>query len=166
MATEQESPDYAALRRGKEKLAGIIVLALSGAAFIGALRLPTIGQDADRILGAPGLTPGLLSLVLMLLSIILIARNWHTPISLGGMEFSATEKRMLGAFVLIIGYIGSLYWLHYAVATFIMMFVFQVAFATRTRDLRYIAFWGIGYSAAITAALYYVFGEVFYIPLP
>lgn len=73
---------------------------------------------------------------------------------------------MLGAFVLIIGYIGSLYWLHYAVATFIMMFVFQVAFATRTRDLRYIAFWGIGYSAAITAALYYVFGEVFYIPLP
>lgn len=39
-------------------------------------------------------------------------------------------------------------------------------FAKRRREPVFIAVWGVGLSAVITAALYWLFGEFFLIPLP
>ena len=43
--------------------------------------------------------------------------------------------------------------------------IFQIAFAQQ-RTLKSILIWGFGLSAVLTVVLYYLFGEVFFIPLP
>jgi hypothetical protein len=56
-------------------------------------------------------------------------------------------------------------WIGYALATFLMLFAFQTIFVGR-RDLKFLLIWGGGLSLVLTAALYYVFGQIFLIPLP
>jgi hypothetical protein len=53
----------------------------------------------------------------------------------------------------------------YAAATFLLLLAFQTVFV-RKRDLRLLLIWGGGLSAVLTAALWYVFSEIFLIPLP
>jgi hypothetical protein len=36
----------------------------------------------------------------------------------------------------------------------------------RKRNLRFVLIWGLGLSAVLTAILWYVFSEIFLIPLP
>ncbi len=153
-------------RRRREKLAGYVVLSVAVAALVSSLMMDRLGTGIDRYLGAPGLTPGLLSAVLIVLALMLIIRN--RDVSLAGMPaaLNETQWRMLGVFGLIFGYILSLYWLPYLVSTFLMLLIFQYGFASRARSLGYVLIWCLGYSAAISGALYYVFGEIFYIPLP
>ncbi|MCW2306306.1 tripartite tricarboxylate transporter TctB family protein [Rhodobium gokarnense] len=163
---DTESEGQSMARKGRDKLAGIILLVISGAALINSLAMERIGEGIDRVLGAPGLTPGFLSAVLVLLSIALIVRSWSAPLPRLPRRLGETQKRMITAFAIIFLYIGSLYWVPYFVSTFVMLAVFQIVFASRPRTLRHVLGWGLVYSAAVAGALYYVFGEVFYIPLP
>lgn len=163
--TDQEK-ELARLARCRDKISGILILGVSTATLIGSFLMPTVGEGSSRILGAPGLTPAIISAVLICLSAVLIIRSLDAPMSLGFTGLGQTEKRMASAFALIVGYIASLYFLPYVVSTFIMMALFQLVFASRKRTLGYILFWCLAYSAVISGSLYYVFGEVFYIPLP
>lgn len=153
-------------RRSREKLAGVVVLAVSVAALVASLLMERVGSGIDRFLGAPGLTPGFLSGVLILLSAMLVLRNRDVPLPRPQVVLDQAQRRMLGVFVLIAVYIASLYWLPYLLSTFLMLAAFQLGFASRRRSPRYVLTWCLGYSAAISGALWYVFGEVFYIPLP
>jgi hypothetical protein len=56
-------------------------------------------------------------------------------------------------------------WIGYPVATFLLLFAFQTIFVAR-RDLKFLLIWAGGLSLVLTAALYYVFGQIFLIPLP
>jgi len=88
-------------------------------------------------------------------------------LSLSGLAFSINVEgwRGLLTFGLIIVYVAVLPWVGYAPATFVMLVVFQVIFAQQ-RDWRYLIIWVMGLSAALTVALYYLFAEIFLIPLP
>nr|WP_306268673.1 tripartite tricarboxylate transporter TctB family protein [Pararhizobium sp. IMCC3301] len=152
--------------RSRDKVAGVVVLVASTATLIASYLMPLVGEGLDKFLAAPGLTPALLSIFLILLSLVLIARNWSAPLTLGVGAIGETQKRMMIAFAIIVFYIASLYVLPYLVSTFFMMFAFQFVFASRERSVMYVILWCGVYSAAISGALYYVFGEVFYIPLP
>jgi hypothetical protein len=46
-----------------------------------------------------------------------------------------------------------------------MLFAFQTIFTAR-RNLRFLLIWAGGLSLILTGALYYVFGQIFMIPLP
>lgn len=164
---DQKAQELHALEhRRREKLAGYVVLGVSVAAFVSSLLMDRIGTGIDRFLGAPGLTPGFLSVVLIALSLMLILRNRDVSLPALPRGLSQAQWRMMGVFGLIFGYILSLYWLPYLVSTFLMMMIFQFGFASRKRSPGYILIWCVGYSAAISGALYYVFGEIFFIPLP
>lgn len=153
-------------RQQRDKLAGVVVLILSVATFISSLLMERMGTGIDRFLGAPGLTPGFLSLVLIILSLMLVVRTWGVALPWPTRGPSVDQWRMLGVLALIFIYILSLYWLPYVVSTFVMLLVFQFCYSSRPRNMRYVLLWCLVYSAVIAGALYYVFGEIFYIPLP
>jgi len=160
--------DPAATQPDKEKnardfAAGLTIFAIATYALIESIRMPYYGDSG--ILGSPGLTPGLISAVLLLLSAMLMYRS--RSLSLSGLAFSINVEgwRGLLTFGLIIVYVAVLPWVGYAPATFVMLFVFQVIFAQQ-RDWRYLIIWAMGLSAALTVALYYLFAEIFLIPLP
>jgi hypothetical protein len=143
--------------------AGLVIFAIATYALIESIRMPYYGDSG--MLGSPGLTPGLISAVLLLLSAMLMYRS--RSLSLSGLAFSINVEgwRGLLTFGLIIVYVAVLPWVGYAPATFVMLVVFQVIFAQQ-RDWRYLIIWVMGLSAALTVALYYLFAEIFLIPLP
>ncbi|MEO1102799.1 MAG: tripartite tricarboxylate transporter TctB family protein, partial [Pseudomonadota bacterium] len=115
--------------------------------------------------GSPGLTPGLISAVLLVLSGLLILRSRR--VSFSSIRWGMTVERWRGLAVLgvILAYAAGVPTIGYVPATFLMLLVFQVAFAPR-HSLGYFLVWGLGLSAALTVALWWLFGEFFFIPLP
>jgi hypothetical protein len=150
-------------KNARDFAAGLVIFAIATYALIESIRMPYYGDSG--MLGSPGLTPGLISAVLLLLSAMLMYRS--RSLSLSGLAFSINAEgwRGLLTFGLIIVYVAVLPWVGYAPATFVMLVVFQVIFAQQ-RDWRYLIIWAMGLSAALTVALYYLFAEIFLIPLP
>lgn len=144
-------------------LAGLALFAMALYTLVTSIRMPYYG-DAG-VWGSPGLTPGLISVVLLLLSGLLMFRSRRISLSGFGITFAVERVRGLIVFGLIIAYVGAIPLIGYPIATFIMLCVFQIAFAAR-RDLKFVLIWGIGLSAVLTLVLYYLFAELFYIPLP
>ena len=75
------------------------------------------------------------------------------------------EMRILGVVAILIAYVASIKPFGYVAATFAMLVVFQLVFMER-RTWKHIVLAGFGLSAAVTGALYYLFGNVFLIPIP
>jgi len=150
-------------RAGADFLAGLAIFAVSLYALITSIRMPYYG-DAGA-LSSPGLTPGLISLAMMVLSVVLMlrSRRFRRPfeLRLPGIE----ARRVLTVFAIVFLYVLLMPWMGYAVATFLMLLAFQTIFVAR-RDLRFLLIWGVGLSAVLTGALYYVFAKIFLIPLP
>jgi hypothetical protein len=94
---------------------------------------------------------------------MLRSRRFRLPVSFTAP--SVETRRVLTVFGLVFLYVLLMPWIGYAVATFLLLFVFQTIF-TASRNLRFLLLWAGGLSAALTAALYYVFGQIFMIPLP
>jgi hypothetical protein len=101
-----------------------------------------------------------LSAVLMLRS-----RRFRLPHALIPSAPSVEARRVLTVFGLVFLYVLLMPRIGYAAATFLLLLAFQTIFVAR-RDLRFLLIWGVGLSAVLTAALWYVFGEIFLIPLP
>jgi uncharacterized iron-regulated membrane protein len=116
-------------------------------------------------LSSPGLTPGLIALFMLALSaaLMLRARRFRLPFTLTAP--SLETRRVLIVFGLVFVYVLAMPLVGYPIATFVMLFAFQTIFVAR-RDLKFLLVWAGGLSLALTAALYYVFGQIFLIPLP
>jgi hypothetical protein len=158
-----DAPDGALRKAGADFVAGLVIFVVSLYALIASIRMPYYG-DAGA-LSSPGLTPGLIALFMLALSAALMLRSrpfrlpftWSAP----GIE----TRRVLIVFGLVFLYVLLMPLIGYATATFLMLFAFQTLFVGR-RDLKFLLIWAGGLSAALTAALYYVFGQIFLIPLP
>jgi hypothetical protein len=94
---------------------------------------------------------------------MLSSRRFRLPFTLTAPSIEA--RRVLTVFGLVFLYVALMPWIGYPVATFLMLFAFQTIF-TAKRDLKFLLIWAGGLSLALTAALYYVFGQIFLIPLP
>jgi hypothetical protein len=160
---ETATPDARLRKAGADFVAGLVIFVVSLYALIASIRMPYYG-DAGA-LSSPGLTPGLISLFMLVLSAVLMLRSRHfrLPFTLAAPSIEA--RRVLTVFGLVFLYVLLMPWIGYAVATFLMLFAFQTIFVAR-RDLKFLLIWGGGLSLVLTAALYYVFGQIFLIPLP
>lgn len=143
--------------------AGAVIFLISAYALYESVNMPYLGDSG--VWGSPGLTPGLISCVLLVMSAALMFRS--RGFSLQGISLTRYTEIGRGGitFVLIVLYIAVLPWVSYAAATFVMLFVFQILFTPR-RNWRFVIVWALGLSAVLTAALYYLFAEIFLIPLP
>lgn len=142
---------------------GAVIFAVAIYTLVTSINMPFYG-DAG-LWGSPGLTPGLISVVLLILSAMLMFRSRHITLKGFGVSFGVERVRGLGVFGLIVLYVAGIPVVGYPIATFVMLFVFQTVFAER-HDLKFILIWGLGLSAALTVVLYYLFAEFFFIPLP
>ena len=151
---EKAAPDFFAG-------AGLAVLSLY--VLVSSYRMPHF--SGSGWLGSPGLTPGLVALVLLVLSVALMVRARDFRLKVGPWSPRIESIRAASCFAMIFVYILVTPWIGYVPATFILLFAFQTAFA-RKLSLTYVLVWSIGLSAILTATLWYVFGEIFYVPLP
>jgi hypothetical protein len=164
MSDPETAAQDASLRKaGADFVVGLVIFVISLYALIASIRMPYFG-DAGA-LSSPGLTPGLIALFMLVLStaLMLRSRRFRLPFTLTAPNIET--RRVLTVFGLVFLYVLLMPWLGYAVATFLMLFAFQTIFTAR-RDLRFLLIWAGGLSLALTAALYYVFGHIFLIPLP
>ena len=152
-------------RRGSASdfIAGLVIFLLGAYALYESVRMPYYGDSG--LLGSPGLTPGLIAVVLLLLSGMLMLRARGFALSDIRLSLGVDVWRGLLALGVILAYVAVLPVVGYAPATFVMLLVFQLVFAP-ARNWRYMVIWGLGLSAFLTAVLYYVFAEFFLIPLP
>lgn len=144
-------------------VAGFAVFLLAAYALYESVNMPYYGDSG--VLGSPGLTPGLIAAVLLLLSAMLMLRSRGFAWSDMSITINVDIWRGVLVLAIILAYVAVLPLIGYAPATFAMLLVFQLAFAP-TRNWRYMIIWGLGLSAFLTAVLYYVFAEFFLIPLP
>lgn len=158
-----EAPEAPLRKAGADFLAGLIIFAISLFTLITSIRMPYYG-DAGA-LSSPGLTPGLISLFMLVLAAALMLRSRRFRLPITWRAPSLEARRVLTVFGLVFVYVLVMPWTGYAPATFLLLLAFQTLFVAR-RDLRFLLVWGVGLSAALTAALWYVFGKIFLIPLP
>jgi hypothetical protein len=151
---EKAAPDF---------LAGAFLALLSLYVLVTSYRMPH--YSGSGWLGSPGLTPGLIALVLLVLAIALMVRARDFRLSIGPLSPRIESLRAASCFAMIFGYVLVTPWIGYVPATFALLFAFQTAFA-RKLSWRYVIVWSIGLSALLTFVLWYVFGEIFFVPLP
>lgn len=156
-------PDSALRKTGADFLAGLVIFAISLYVLITSYRMPFYGDSGA--LGSPGLTPGLIALFMLALSAALMWRSrvFRLPQLLKAPDVQG--RRVLMVFGLVVAYAVLMPLIGYAPATFLLLAAFQTVFV-RKRSLRFVLIWGIGLSAVLTAILWYVFAEIFLIPLP
>ncbi|MEM7023556.1 MAG: tripartite tricarboxylate transporter TctB family protein [Pseudomonadota bacterium] len=164
MNEPSEHPDDSALKKaGGDFLAGLVIFLISLYVLFDAYRMPFYGDSGA--LGSPGLTPGLIASCMLVLSGVLMWRSrvFRLPNLLSAPDQRA--RRVLTVLGLVLAYVVLMPVIGYAPATFLLLAAFQIIFV-RKRDLRFIILWGVGLSAVLTAILWYVFAEIFLIPLP
>lgn len=154
-----ESPEKAA----PDFLTGVFLALLSLYVLVSSYRMPHF--SGSGWLGSPDLTPGLVALILLILSVALMVRARDFRLKLGPWSPRIETMRAASCFAMIFVYILVTPWIGYVPATFLLLFAFQTAFA-RKLSVTYVLVWSIGLSAVLTATLWYVFGEIFFVPLP
>jgi hypothetical protein len=160
---ETAAPDAALRKAGADFVAGLVIFAVSLYVLIASIRMPYYG-DAGA-LSSPGLTPGLIALFMLALSAALMLRSRRFRLPFALTAPSIETRRVMIVFGLVFLYVLLMPLIGYALATFLMLFAFQTIFVAR-RDLKFLLLWAGGLSLVLTAALYYVFGQIFLIPLP
>jgi hypothetical protein len=164
MSDPETAAQDASLRKaGADFAVGLVIFLVSLYALITSIRMPYFG-DAGA-LSSPGLTPGLIAAFMLVLSTVLMLRSRRFRLPFTMTAPSIETRRVLIVFGLVFLYVLLMPWIGYAVATFLMLFAFQTLFTAR-RDLRFLLIRAGGLSLFLTAALYYVFGHIFLIPLP
>ncbi|MEO1016808.1 MAG: tripartite tricarboxylate transporter TctB family protein [Pseudomonadota bacterium] len=162
MAETEQGRELATRRKaGADLIAGIVILLISVYVLITSIGMPYYG-DAGAV-SSPGFTPGLISIFMIVMSVALIIRSRKFALPRG--EWTAESGRVLTCLGIIVAYVLLMPIAGYAVATFLMLAAFQLAFSKR-RSLRYLIIWVVGLSAVLTAGLWYLFGQIFLIPLP
>ena len=151
---EKAAPDF---------FAGVVMALISLYVLVTSVRMPH--YSGSGWLGSPGLTPGLIALALLVLSIALMVRARDFRLSFAGFSPRIESLRAAACFVMIFVYIAITPWIGYVPATFLLLFAFQTAFA-RKLSVRYVLVWSLGLSALLTLILWYVFGQIFFVPLP
>lgn len=154
-------------------LTGVVLMALGLAAFAFSLDMPRFAERNINPYTVPGLVPGALGLIIAVLGAVLALRAARAGGWRLGSRATAVDRtgaRQVGlTLVLTLGYAAGLvgrmpFWL----ATFLFVLAFVVAFewpkgpAGRTRRLALAA----AYAALLSAAVTYVFQEVFLVRLP
>ena len=146
-------------------LAGIVIGSIAVAVLIESVRMPFYEEGKRGLLSSPGLTPGLLAIGLIIMSLLLIYRSRGFKPNIRRFAFRLESARVIAVIAILVSYVAAIKPLGYVLATFLMLAIFQLIFMRR-RTLKTVLAWPLGLSAVVTGALYYVFAKVFLIPIP
>ncbi len=158
-------------------ITGIVLIALGLATVVESLRMPRFEERNIEPYTAPGVVPGILGTIILLLGTVLFLRaaragGWR--LTEGGAAAwwqDPGARRLLLALVLTLTYAGGLvsrlpFWL----ATFVFVTLFVALFEwplarSRLDRIRRLIFAPL-YGAAVSAAVTFVFQEIFLVRLP
>jgi len=153
-------------------------LALGVAVLVGSIRMDRLEAQHINPYTVPGLLPGLLGLVMLLLGTLLALRSWGRGARLGGGQRVGVDWASLRRLGVVVGLIlvytvvllgrGLPFWIGsalYVGASIVLLQAPQRALAGRSlgwRDIAFAAAVGIGSGVVIT----YVFQDLFLVRLP
>jgi Tripartite tricarboxylate transporter TctB family len=158
---------------------GLVLIALGIATVVVSLAMPRFAELKVEPYTAPGLVPGALGVVILVLGAALFVRaaragGWRLMEPAAGPVPSSPDpgtRNLALAVVLCLAYAAGLvgrvpFWL----ATFLFVAAFVAAFEwplarTRAERLRRVAF-AVVFAAVIAAAVTFVFQEIFLVRLP
>jgi len=154
-------------------LTGLALLALSVGIVAGALRMDRLERLEATIYTAPGLVPGILGLVLSLLSMILIVRSVRAGVSGTMPPVRIGEHWRLGAaLALCLGFAlgligrGMPFWLGAAIFVAIFVFVFQFPDRRQAGTVSRGVLFAIGFGLLAGLAIHHLFQDLFLVRLP
>lgn len=146
------------MRVGESVIAGFLIM-LGGVYVYGVLQIQ--GRDFTSNEIGPTAFPWLLVTLLVVLSILLLARQWVAPLRPGAdiLELSgAPAGKILAAALLLIAYVAALESVGFLWTTPIFLGLLSPLYGARRLSLLAIAGMAIGFTAALHSTLWYVFG--------
>lgn len=156
-------------------ISGLVVSVIGTAGFVEALRMPRFeARNADPFT-VPGLTPGIVCLVIAVLGVMLVlralaGRGSAEPLPIGVWP-EGSVKRTLFTIATVAVYGGALFGrIPFLAATALFVFVFTVGAEwlnpQRRMGLPVLAGWALALSLVAAFVIHYVFTAVFHIRLP
>lgn len=156
-------------------ISGLVVSVVGIAGFVEALRMPRFeARNADPFT-VPGLTPGIVCLVIAVLGVMLVlralaGRGSSEPLPIGVWP-EGSVKRTLFTIATVAVYGGALFGrIPFLAATALFVFVFTVGAEwlnpQRRMGLPVLAGWALALSLVAAFVIHYVFTAVFHIRLP
>lgn len=155
---------------------GLVLIALGIATVVASLQMPRFEELDVNPYTVPGLVPGALGVVILILGGVLFGRaaragGWRLFERGAAAQADPGRRNLVLAVVLCLGYAAGLvgrvpFWL--ATFVFVAAFValFEWPFArTRSERMRALAF-ALIFGAVVAAAVTFVFQEVFLVRLP
>ena len=144
----------------------VVLTGFGGASLFESWRMPRLENLGINPLSAPGLTPGVIALVLVILGVMLLARSLRAFSAARG-EAEGGWGQLLIALALCLAYaLGLLGHVPFPIATAIFVFVFVLVFTLRRmgplRTIAMAAALAVGTAAAVT----FLFQEIFLVQLP
>ncbi len=150
----------------------VLLTAFAFAVVVESWRMPRLSELGVHPMSAPGLTPGLLGLVLLCLGISLLVRSVRSPPPSGGDDAASptaasTWRRAALTIALCLGYsVGLLGHLPFMLATGIFVFSFVAIFSFESsRPLRTLA-GALVMAVAVAVSVSLLFEHVFLVRLP
>ncbi len=146
------------MRVAESMIAGFLIM-LGGVYVYGVLQIQ--GRDFTSNEIGPTAFPWLLVTLLVVLSILLLARQWVAPLRPGAdiLELSgAPAGKILAAALLLIAYVAALESVGFLWTTPIFLGLLSPLYGARRLSLFAIAGMAIGFTAALHSTLWYVFG--------
>jgi hypothetical protein len=157
-------------------LAGLVFVALGLAALVESLRMPRFEERAINPYTVPGLVPGALGAIILLLGAVLVLRSiraggWRVAGGDGSWTQDPGLRRLLLAVGLCLAYaagmVGHLpYWLatFLFVAGFVTLFEWPLATNRGDRTRRLVL--AVVFGGLVSAAVSFVFRDLFLVRLP
>jgi hypothetical protein len=172
------SPDELRAEAGSDLRDALGWLLFGGAVLIGSIRMDRLEAQNVNPYTVPGLLPGLLGLVIVLLGVLLALRSWSRGARLVGGPRFAIDWRSMRRLAVVIGLIliytvallgrGLPFWIVsalYVAASIVLLQAPQRALAGRPLDVRDLAFAAaVGVGSGVV--IHYVFQELFLVRLP
>lgn len=156
-------------------ISGLVVSVIGVAGFVEALRMPRFETRNADPFTVPGLTPGIVSLVIAVLGLMLVlralaGRGSSEPLPIGIWP-EGSIKRTLFTIVTVVIYGGALFGrIPFTAATALFIFVFTVGAEwlnpQRRMGLPALSAWALALALVAAFAIHYVFTVVFHIRLP
>lgn len=175
MSEQTSSPGASAPSHRTDTLLGLLVIALGSAVLIGALAMPRFEHRSADPLTVPGITPGLLGAIILMLGVILTLRGARRRSTDGQLSITSWTPRAikrtaftLGA-LLIYGFalFGNL---PFVPATAVFIFGFTVAVelmrANRRASLAQTLIGAAILAVVASLVIWAVFSKIFLIQLP
>jgi Tripartite tricarboxylate transporter TctB family len=178
METRVQTPSARSMVKS-DFVTGLVFVAIGAAVVVECLRMPRFAELNVNPYTAPGLVPGILGAIILVLGVMLFLRaaragGWRLterPPDATPLLADPGTRRLLLSVILCVGYAGGLigrlpFWL----ATFLFMATFVVLFewplAADRSDRARRVLWAMLLAAAISTAVSFVFQEIFLVRLP